>query len=182
VSPRYNNNFDSSDHAGRSYNSPGSVSGFARLPSSGLSVEQDFSSAENHDNSAVHSPSNKFVYAHHDQNISSGYNRSGPTTQPRSRSRTPHPVPEPENGQLSRISSLEAHDTDPELGVPIHRVSTAPLSGSPSSRGKREVKTASKLTRMGFSPAEQTVRGTLPVSGSKRFGALKSLMQTIKGK
>jgi hypothetical protein len=181
VSPRTNNNPGSSDHTGRSYNSPRSVSGFPRLPSSGLSVEHDFDSAES---PVVHPQSNNSVYAHHDQNLSPGYNRNGPATQPRSRSRsrTPHPSPGPDNDPLSRVSSLEAPETDLELGIPIHRVSTAPLSGSPSSRGKREVKTANKLTRMGFSPAEQAGRGTLPVSGSKRFGALKSLMQTIKGK
>jgi hypothetical protein len=158
----------SSDQTGRSHHSSRSASGIASLSPSRLSAERDVDSAESQDSFPTHSHS------------SLGYNRSGHL--PRTRIRTPVPLPHPENGRLSRISSAEAPDTDVELGGPLYRVSTAPLSGTPSLRGKREVKTANKLTRMGFSPAEQVGRSTPPVSGSKRFGTFKSLMQTIKGK
>ena len=161
----------SSDQTERSYRSPRSASGFAVLPSDKLSVEQDVDSLEKHSFTPDNSRSSTIFHANHDQNNRNGHH---------SRSRSPLPLPEPENGPLSRISSLGAPDTDAELGVPIHRVLTAP--GSPSTRGKREVKTANKLTRMGFSPAEQAGRGTSLVSGNKRFGAFKSLMQTFKGK
>jgi hypothetical protein len=177
VSPRQSNYSISSDQSGRSHHSSRSTSGFAPLPPSRLSIERDVDSAERHDSFPAHSHSGTVFRASHDQNIAS-FNRNGHP----SRSRTPLPLPDPENGQLSRISSMEAPDTDLELGSPLYRVSTAPLSGTPSSRGKREVKSANKLTRMGFAPAEQAGRSTPPVSGSKRFGAFKSLMQTIKGK
>jgi hypothetical protein len=100
-----------------------------------------------------------------------------PEIQPRSlnrriRSRTPDP-----DNDLSRMSSLEGFD-DTELGPSLFRVSTAPNS-SHSARDKRERELASntKLTRMGFSPNEA---GRSPPS--KRFGGLKSLMQSLKGK
>ena len=158
----------SSDQTGRSHHSSRSASGIASLSPSKLSAERDIDSAESHDSFPTHSHS------------SLGYNRSGHL--PRTRTRTPLPLPDPGNGQLSRICSVEAPDTDMELGGPLCRVSTAPLSGTPHLRGKREVKSANKLTRMGFSPAEQVGRTNPPVSGNKRFGAFKSLMQTIKGK
>ncbi|KAF8236063.1 hypothetical protein L208DRAFT_1422218 [Tricholoma matsutake] len=178
LSPRDTNNSISCDETGRSHQSSRSVSGPPPLLSSRLSIERDVDSAKKHEPFAAHSQSSAVFRANRDQTITSGYNPDGHP----SRSCTPLPLPEPENGHLSRISSLEAPDTDVELGSPLHRVSTAPLSGTPSSRGKREVKSANKLTRMGFSPAEQAGRGTPAVSGSKRFGAFKSLMQTIKGK
>lgn len=192
----------SSDQSGRSHQSSRSTSGFTSPPSSKLSTEQDIDPAEGHDFFPVHHHSNRLsverdvdlaerhdffpdhshsstvTRANHDQNIPSGYNHNG------RRSCTPLPLLDPENGQLSRIGSLDTPETDTELGSPLYRVFTAPLSGDPSSRGKREVKTANKLTRMGFSPAEQAGRGNPIVSGSssKRFGAFKSLIQTIKGK
>jgi len=87
------------------------------------------------------------------------------------RSRTPDP-----DNDLSRISSLEILDVDTELGPSLCRVSTAPNT-SYFARDKRERELASntKLTRMGFSPNEI---GRAP---PKRFGGLKSLMQSLKG-
>ncbi|KAF8828787.1 uncharacterized protein C8R40DRAFT_1145246 [Lentinula edodes] len=84
-------------------------------------------------------------------------------------------TPDLEN-DLSRISSLEGFDVDTELGPSLFRVSTAPNS-SFSTRDKRERELASntKLTRMGFSPSENAR------APSKRFGGLKSLMQSLKG-
>ncbi|KAJ3927128.1 MAG: hypothetical protein NXY57DRAFT_965775 [Lentinula lateritia] len=84
-------------------------------------------------------------------------------------------TPDPEN-DLSRINSLEGFDVDTELGPSLFRVSTAPNS-SFSTRDKRERELASntKLTRMGFSPSENAR------APSKRFGGLKSLMQSFKG-
>lgn len=87
------------------------------------------------------------------------------------RSRTPDP-----DNDLSRISSLEVMDADTELGPSLFRVSTAPNT-TYTARDKRERELASntKLTRMGFSPNE--IGRTPP----KRFGGLKSLMQSLKG-
>ncbi|KAJ7690684.1 hypothetical protein B0H17DRAFT_584408 [Mycena rosella] len=86
-------------------------------------------------------------------------------------------TPDPELG-LSRVSSLDGIDSaDTELGPTLTRVSTAPI---PPTREKRDlarhIASANKLTRMGFSPAQQAKQD------SKRFGGLKSLMQTLKGK
>ncbi|KAE9408639.1 hypothetical protein BT96DRAFT_970544 [Gymnopus androsaceus JB14] len=105
------------------------------------------------------------------------FERSKPTHHPSlsasaaPRSRTPDP-----DNDLSRISSLEILDVDTELGPSLCRVSTAPNT-SYSARDKRERELASntKLTRMGFSPNEI---GRAP---PKRFGGLKSLMQSLKG-
>ncbi|KAG6880018.1 hypothetical protein C0992_007815 [Termitomyces sp. T32_za158] len=79
------------------------------------------------------------------------------------RSRTP--IPDQGDGYLSQIG-----DTDTELGPDLCRVSTAPLRGA---------KTAAKLTKMGFPPLEQV---RTPVTNTKRFGALRSLVQTLKGR
>ncbi|KAF9047390.1 hypothetical protein BJ165DRAFT_1097939 [Panaeolus papilionaceus] len=89
----------------------------------------------------------------------------------------------PDEG-LSRISSLDGADTD---STPtLYRVTTSP---SMLSRAKQEHKSVSakKLTRMGYPVTEQAmssrpVPATPPSVGSKRFGAIKSLMQTFKGK
>lgn len=95
------------------------------------------------------------------------------------RSRTPNPDLEPE--PLSRISSLDGVDTDTDTEHTLMRVSTAPLSGPAPMRGKREqVKSAKKLTRMGFAASEQAGRN--PPPPNTRFGAIKSLMQSLKGK
>ncbi|KAF5388779.1 hypothetical protein D9757_005618 [Collybiopsis confluens] len=95
----------------------------------------------------------------------------------RTRSRTP----DPENN-LSRISSLDGLDVetaDTELGPPLYRVSTAPNSSySARDRRERELASVTKLTRMGFSPSEIAHARVAP---PKRFGGLKSLMQTWKG-
>ncbi|KAJ6593609.1 hypothetical protein B0H19DRAFT_1246354 [Mycena capillaripes] len=85
-------------------------------------------------------------------------------------------TPDPDLG-LSRVSSLDGFDSiDVELGPVLTRVSTAPM---PPTRDKRDiarqVASANKLTRMGFSPAPAK-------QDTKRFGGLKSLMQTLKGK
>ena len=82
---------------------------------------------------------------------------------------------------LSRISSFDG-GADTEIESPtLYRVSTAPLSNT--GRG-REVRSANKLTRMGYPANEQAVSRTSPSSPptSKRFGAIKSFMQTFKGK
>lgn len=89
-------------------------------------------------------------------------------------------TPDPDLG-LSRVSSLDCLDSvDIELGPALARVSTAPM---PPTRDKREmarqVASASKLTRMGFSPSEYAKQ---EAAQTKRFGGLKSLMQTFKGK
>lgn len=87
--------------------------------------------------------------------------------------------------QLSSVSSFDGADTDTELGPGLFRVSTAPHPLLPSSvpKAKREQArhqaSANKLTRMGFS-RNDTVAKSPP--SSKRFGGLKSLMQTFKGK
>ncbi|KAK0461137.1 uncharacterized protein EV420DRAFT_1266976 [Desarmillaria tabescens] len=87
--------------------------------------------------------------------------------------------------QLSSVSSFEGADTDTELGPGLFRVSTAPHPLLPSSvpKAKREqarhLASANKLTRMGFSRSD-TVAKSPP--SSRRFGGLKSLMQTFKGK
>ncbi|KAF9017520.1 hypothetical protein BDZ89DRAFT_1140671 [Hymenopellis radicata] len=83
--------------------------------------------------------------------------------------------------QLSRVSSLDGADTDTELGPPLFRVSTAPHS-SATVKGRREqarsMASANKLSRMGFSAPAPVARSPPP----KRFGGLKSLMQTFKAK
>ncbi|KAG6844387.1 hypothetical protein H0H87_007291 [Tephrocybe sp. NHM501043] len=105
-------------------------------------------------------------------NLSISQPGRAPSPGPRTyRSRTP--VPESGDGHLSRVSSQECADTDTELGPALFRVSTAPHGAA------RGAKTATKLTRMGFPPMEQ-VR-TAPTN-NKRFGAFRSLVQTLKGK
>ncbi|KIM45053.1 hypothetical protein M413DRAFT_441701 [Hebeloma cylindrosporum] len=89
---------------------------------------------------------------------------------------------------LSRINSLDtADDTETDSSPTIHRVLTAPLSNP--SRGKREqVRSATKLTRMGYPVADQaaaarTAPPTPPATSRMGFGVLKSFMQTtFKGK
>jgi len=76
------------------------------------------------------------------------------------------------------ITSHDSADTEPES--PIHRISTAPLSNIV--RGKREVRTANKLMRMGYPANEQTVGRTSSSPPTSRFGAIKSFVQTFKGK
>ncbi|KAG6866419.1 hypothetical protein C0991_004704 [Blastosporella zonata] len=105
-------------------------------------------------------------------NLSTSLPRREPSPGPRTlRSRTP--IPDANNGHLSRISSLECADTDTELGPTLFRVSTAPHGAV------RGAKTATKLTRMGFPPLEQVRTQS---ANSKRFGAIRSLVQSLKGK
>ena len=88
----------------------------------------------------------------------------------------------PPDESLSRVSSFDG-GADTEIESPsLYRVSTAPLSNI--NRGKREVRTANKLMRMGYPATEQAVSRASPSSPptSKRFGAIKSLVQTFKGK
>ncbi|KAF8813725.1 hypothetical protein BYT27DRAFT_7206524 [Phlegmacium glaucopus] len=88
----------------------------------------------------------------------------------------------PPDESLSCISSCDG-GADAEIeSPPLYRVSTAPLSNPV--RGKREVRSANKLTRMGYPANEQAVTRPSPPTPptSKRFGAIKSLMQTFKGK
>lgn len=91
-------------------------------------------------------------------------------------------TPDPESGGLSRISSLDGVDTDTDLGPTLFRVSTAPNALSMPVRGKRDqarnLASQTKLTKMGFSASDAA--RTAPTS--KRFGGLKSLMQSLKGK
>ncbi|KAF8170314.1 hypothetical protein K438DRAFT_2024493 [Mycena galopus ATCC 62051] len=87
-------------------------------------------------------------------------------------------TPDPQVG-LSRVSSLDGVESiDVELGPVLTRVSTAPMTPSPRDKSRdiqKQMASASKLTRMGFSPAPPKVE-------PKRFGGLKSLMNTLKGK
>ncbi|KAL1756233.1 hypothetical protein FB107DRAFT_211731 [Schizophyllum commune] len=87
--------------------------------------------------------------------------------------------------QLSRVSSLDANDTDTdgELGESrLYRVSTAPHASPGGGRGAKGVDSearkasAQKLARMGFAPHDRTPQNT------KRFGGLKSWVQSFKGK
>ncbi|KAL0577751.1 putative ankyrin-repeat protein [Marasmius crinis-equi] len=77
------------------------------------------------------------------------------------------------DSNLSRMSSLEGLDTDTELGPSLYRVNTAPHSSS-KSRRERDLASATKLTRMGITPNAPTP--------PKRFGGLRSLVQTLKGR
>jgi hypothetical protein len=89
-------------------------------------------------------------------------------------------TPAPDLGHLSRVNSIE--DTD-ETGSELFRVSTAPNDTSSPARGKRDqarqIASATKLTRMGFTPPDLASRSP---PANKRFGGLKSLMQSFKGK
>ncbi|KAF7375912.1 hypothetical protein MSAN_00005600 [Mycena sanguinolenta] len=83
---------------------------------------------------------------------------------------------------LSRVSSLDGLESiDVELGPTLTRVSTAPMAPSQRDKSSRDMAkqmaSASKLTRMGFSPAPKP-----DPAQAKRFGGLKSLMNTFKGK
>ncbi|KAF8995493.1 hypothetical protein BDQ17DRAFT_1365690 [Cyathus striatus] len=81
---------------------------------------------------------------------------------------------------VSLTSSLDDISMNTEMGSQICRVSSTPHSGY-LARGKREQdRSAKKLTRMGLPPSEQG--GRAPPVTPKRFGAIKSLMQTLKGK
>lgn len=85
----------------------------------------------------------------------------------------------PPDESLSRISSFDGGtDTEPESPT-LFRSSTPPLSV----RGKREVRTANKLMRMGYPANEQTTsRPPPPSPPTSRFGVIKSIVQTFKGK
>ena len=87
----------------------------------------------------------------------------------------------PPDESLSRISSFDGGtDTEPESPT-LFRVSTPPLSNIV--RGKREVRTANKLMRMGYPANEQTTsRPSPPSPPTSRFGVIKSFVQTFKGK
>lgn len=90
----------------------------------------------------------------------------------------------PPTAQLSRVNSLDVTDTDEDadLGSALCRVSTAPHMPSLASRGTQGAgdqarkASAQKLARMGFSPHDRTPANT------KRFGGLKSWVQSLKGK
>lgn len=90
-------------------------------------------------------------------------------------------TPDPQIG-LSRVSSLDGIESiDVELGPTLTRVSTAPMA--PGSRDKsrdfaKQMASANKLTRMGFSPAPAKP----DPAQSKRFGGFRSLVNTLKGK
>ncbi|RDB25043.1 hypothetical protein Hypma_007485 [Hypsizygus marmoreus] len=162
LSPRTNSSF-SSDSTGRFHQSSLSASGFGPSPPSRLAFED----TDDLDLSPIHSKSATLLpISNRELDTSPGHSRVA------SRSRTP--VPDTGDGHLSRISSLECPDTDTELGPSLLRVTTAPHAPV------RGAKTATKLTRMGFPTIEQA-RATAP-SGSKRFGAIRSLVQTLKGK
>ena len=96
-----------------------------------------------------------------------------------------HPVTSrtlaPPDESLSRISSFDGGtDTEPESPT-LFRVSTPPPSNTV--RGKREVRTANKLMRMGYPANEQTTsRASPPSPPMSRFGVIKSFVQTFKGK
>ncbi|KAF9268745.1 hypothetical protein L218DRAFT_984111 [Marasmius fiardii PR-910] len=77
------------------------------------------------------------------------------------------------DSNLSRMSSLEG-DTDTDLGPSLYRINTAPHSSSTKSRRERDLASATKLTRMGITPNAPTP--------PKRFGGLRSLVQTLKGR
>jgi hypothetical protein len=87
----------------------------------------------------------------------------------------------PPDESLSRISSFDGGtDTEPEFPTLFH-VSTPPVSNIV--RGKREVRTANKLMRMGYPANEQTTsRASPPSPPTSRFGVIKSFVQTFKGK
>ncbi|KDQ49548.1 hypothetical protein JAAARDRAFT_42781 [Jaapia argillacea MUCL 33604] len=108
------------------------------------------------------------------------------------RSRTPDPEPDRFSIHNSSSTSL--------TGAPLSRVSTAPLSdtyndllpgtGTVKSRRDKSIASANKLARMGFTGV--TTAGAL-LDGSpgsvksqghlgKRFGGLKSFVQSLKGK
>ncbi|KAJ7072572.1 hypothetical protein C8F01DRAFT_1361898 [Mycena amicta] len=87
-------------------------------------------------------------------------------------------TPDPDIG-LSRVSSLEPESLDTELGSALTRVSTAPIPVQNKRDLARHIASANKLTRMGFQPAQQAKQDA---AQTKRFGGLKSLMQTFKGK
>lgn len=155
-----------------------------------------------HSTSVVDSSKHKFLaepFATADTPLSSQF--SGPHAQrfsaetsederrsPMVRSRTPDPEPEARSQESSRETT----------GIPLCRVSTAPVQKSASntslpSRGKRELAkhmaSANKLTRMGFSTAEGWQSTAMmpgaprpPVANKARFGGLKSLVQSLKGK
>jgi len=86
----------------------------------------------------------------------------------------------PPDETLSRIGSFDGGtDTEPESPT-LFRVSTPPLSNIV--RGKREVRTANKLMRMGYPANEQsTSRASPPSPPTSRFGVIKSFVQTFKG-
>ena len=71
------------------------------------------------------------------------------------------------------LSPSGALDADAELSSPIY--GSPPASLGPA-RGSRT--TAVKLTKMGFPSIEQARTPPAP----KRFGAIRSLVQTLKGK
>lgn len=76
--------------------------------------------------------------------------------------------------RLMGLSSSGTLDPDAELGSPIYGATTASLGPA---RGSRT--TAVKLTKMGF-PSTEQARGSPQTP--KRFGAIRSLVQTLKGK
>ncbi|KAK7473001.1 putative ankyrin-repeat protein [Stygiomarasmius scandens] len=84
---------------------------------------------------------------------------------------------------LSRVSSFEGlhdgHDTDTDLGPALFRVSTAPHTASKVPRGRNQGSNT-KLTRMGFTVNDPSA-GRIPPP-PKRFGGLRSLVQTLKGR
>ncbi|KAG6920135.1 hypothetical protein DXG01_004901 [Tephrocybe rancida] len=152
------------DQASYFHQSSQSTSGLATSPSSRLlpmPVEPDTTSDEQEPSPVASKP----------LNLSVSPPRREPSPGPRAfRSRTP--VPDSNDGHLSRISSLECADTDTELGPALLRVSTAPHGAV------RGAKTATKLTRMGFPPLEQV---RTPPTNNKRFG-FRSLVQTLTGR
>ncbi|KAG6813126.1 hypothetical protein H0H92_013750 [Tricholoma furcatifolium] len=150
----------SADQAGHFHQSSQSTSGLISSPRPSFSFEPDTNVEEVPFTSSMSA------------SLSVSPPKRDPSPGPRIiRSRTP--VPESSDG-LSRISSRDCVDTDTELGPPLLRVSTAP-HGSNIRGGK----TATKLTKMGFPTMEQ-IRA--PPTNTKRFGAFRTLVQSLKGR
>lgn len=98
---------------------------------------------------------------------------------------------------LSRTSSMTDNGIDKQggSGLPLYRVSTAPntpfrgsTNTSTGTSSNRNFATNTKLTRMGFATPDSAARlqqqqqGNGNSGGNKRFGGLKHLMQSLKGK
>lgn len=105
------------------------------------------------------------------------------TSLPRDHARAnPRPALPPSHSFVEYADPLHLHAPDTELDVSSFE-NVADTSPPPHKAGQaRDIASATKLTRMGFSATTTASLPRPPATTKPRFGGLKSLMQTIKGK
>ena len=162
VSPRLGNQPFSGEYSGRYYQPSRSVSGVSHP--SPLSADRNDPLVDHDESPTNHLPASPSTLQDRHGDIDSSFLSS---------KELGAEFPGSSEGRLMGLSSPGALDADADLSSPIYGAPPASLGPA---RGSRT--TAAKLTKMGFPSTEQARSPQAP----KRFGAIRSLVQTLKGK